>query len=80
MNGRPESPLTTREERIIEANQTIGDDCPNPECDKTPRVADLSDDGTLYITHHEDGVGLESNSPRGETDGCRVPAEHDPTV
>lgn len=76
----PESPLTEREERIIEANDLLGSDCPNPECDRTPRVADLTDDGTLYVSHEGDTAGLDSRAGRGETDGCRVPPEHDPTL
>ena len=54
--------------------------CPNPDCDLTPEVADLTQDGTLYIAHEEDGVGLASRTPRGETDGCRIDAEHDYTL
>lgn len=80
MNRRPVSPLSDREERIIDANAEIEDECPNPDCDLTPDVADLASDGTLYVAHEEDGVGMNSRSPRGETDGCRVPPEFDPTL
>jgi hypothetical protein len=37
-------------------------------------------DGRLYVSHEEDGVGLNSRSPRGQHDGCYIDAEHDPTV
>lgn len=77
---RPTNPLTERESRIIEANGLDMTECPNPECDLTPEVCDLTSDGTLYVVHEEDGVGMASRTPRGETDGCRVPPEHDPTL
>jgi hypothetical protein len=78
--GRPENPLTDRESRIIEANAHLPEECPNPDCEFTPEVADLTSDGTLYVVHEEDGVGMQSRSPRGETDGCRIDAEHDYTL
>jgi hypothetical protein len=77
---RPTNPLTTREERIVEANAHLPESCPNPDCDFTPEVADLTQDGTLYIVHEEDGVGMASRSPRGETDGCRIDPENDYTL
>lgn len=77
---RPTNPLTNREQRIVEANAHLPGACPNPDCDLTPEVADLTQDGTLYIAHEEDGVGLASRTPRGETDGCRIDAEHDYTL
>jgi len=79
-DSRPRNPLTDREERIIEANANLPDACPNPDCEFTPEVADLTSDGTLYVVHEEDRVGMQSRTPRGETDGCRVPSEHDPTL
>lgn len=77
---RPTNPLTNREQRIIEANAHLIESCPNPDCDLTPEVADLTSDGTLYIAHEEDGVGLASRTPRGETDGCRIGHENDYTL
>lgn len=77
---RPTNPLTNREERIVEANAHLPESCPNPDCDFTPEVADLTSDGTLYIAHEEDRVGMQSRSPRGETDGCRIDPEHDYTL
>lgn len=77
---RPTNPLTDREQRIVAANAHLPGECPNPDCDLTPEVADLTQDGTLYIAHEEDGVGLASRTPRGETDGCRIDAEHDYTL
>lgn len=76
-----ENPLTDRAERIIEANAGVVDnECPNPDCDRTVRVADVTSDGTLYVSHEGDGTGLDSRSERGETDGCRIDPEHDPTL
>jgi len=85
---RPENPLTDRQERLVAANAHLPDACPNPECDRTPEVADLTRSasgeggrgGQLYIVHEEDGVGLASRSSRGETDGCRIGHEHDYTL
>lgn len=77
---RPTSPLTNREERIIEANAHLPESCPNPDCEFTPEVADLTSDGTLYIAHEEDRVGVSSRTPRSETDGCRIGHEHDYTL
>lgn len=85
---RPENPLTDRQDRIVEANANLPDECPNPECDLTPEVADLTRSasgeggrgGQLYIVHEEDGVGLASRTPRGENDGCRISAANDPTL
>lgn len=79
-NALPENPLTDRESRIIEANADLPDACPNEECDCTPHVADLTADGTLYVSHEEDGAGRRSRSPRGETDGCRISPESDYTL
>jgi len=75
-----QNPLTTREQRIIEANSVIQDSCPNPDCDITPTAVDLTEDGTLYVSHVEDGVGLGSRSAHGDTDGCRIGPEEDPTL
>lgn len=81
---QPTSPLTDRDERIIEANAMIDDgemdECPNPECDLTPAVCDLTDDSHLFVTHESDGVGLDSRTPRGERDGCKVDPSNDPTL
>jgi hypothetical protein len=81
---KPENPLSMREKRIVEANAQIQRDeiveCPCTDCSLTPNVADVTADGHLYISHEEDGVGLDSRTPRGETDGCRVPAKQDPTL
>lgn len=74
-----ENPLTDREQRIIKANADLTE-CPNPNCDLTPDVADVSPDGTLYVAHEEDGVGLDSRSPRGERDGCRIEPVNDFTL
>lgn len=73
------SPVTDRERRIIEANATIDNTCPNPDCDKTPVAADLSEDGTLYVVHEEDGVGIEGMTKVGPR-GCHIEPENDPTV
>lgn len=73
------SPLTQREERIIDANSELqGEEC--PECGRTVNVCDLMDDGTLYVSHEGDRAGINSRSPRGETDGCDVDPENDPTL
>lgn len=77
---KPTNPLTDRQERIVEANAHLPDVCPNPNCDLTPNVADLTADGTLYISHEEDSVGLNSRTDRGDTDGCRVDPSEDPTL
>ena len=77
----PQNPLTEREQRIVEANNELnGEESPLPECDLTVAACDLTDDGTLYVSYEEDGVGLQSRTQRGETDGDRVPAEYDPTL
>lgn len=77
--GQPRNPLTTREERIVDGNSALqGEECPS--CGRTVDVVDLTDDGTLYVVHESDGVGLASRSPRGETDGCRLTDEQDPTI
>jgi hypothetical protein len=76
----PSSPLTEREKRIVQANSEIEGECPNPDCDLTVDVCDLTSDGVLYVSHEEDGVGLASRTDRGETDGCRVSPEFDPTL
>lgn len=78
--GFPSNPLTDREQRIIQANSEIEGECPHPDCERTVHVCDLTQDGTLYVSHESDGVGLDSRSPRGETDGCRVPEQNDPTL
>jgi hypothetical protein len=75
-----ENPLTLREKRIIEANAMALDSCPNPDCDLTPEVADLTADGHLFVVHEEDGVGLDSRTKRGEQDGCKIDPKHDPTL
>lgn len=82
LDRRPENPLSDREQRIVEANAQLGEseECPAEGCDLTPHVCDLTEDGTLYVAHEEDGVGLASRTPRSETDGCRVQAENDPTL
>lgn len=73
----PESPLSDREERIVEANATV-ESC--PECGRDVEAVDVLSDGTLYVSHEGDRVGTASRSPRGATDGCRVGHEHDPTL
>lgn len=80
MSAVPDNPLSEREKRIIEANAELqGEECPDPDCDLTVKVVDLTDDDTLYVSHEEDRVGMASRSPRGETDGCRISPEADPT-
>lgn len=71
-----ENPLTENEERVIDANAELqGEECPDPECEREVHVVDLSNDGTLYVSHVGDGAGLRSRSDRGETDGCRITDE-----
>lgn len=79
-SGRAENPLTSREERIIEGNALDLGECPNPDCDLTPEVADVTSDGHLFVVHEEDGVGLDSRTKRGESDGCEIDPKHDPTL
>lgn len=77
----PINPLTEREQRIVEANSELnGEQSPIPDCDLTVTACDITSDGMLYVSYEEDGVGLDSRTPRGQTDGDRVPAEYDPTV
>lgn len=76
-----QNPLSRRERRVIKSNATMsGMDCPNPDCALTVNVCDVSDSGELYVSHEEDGVGLDSRTARGETDGCHVSPENDPTL
>lgn len=75
------NPLSTEEQRIISANAgLIENGCPNPDCELTPDVADVSPDGRLYVSHEEDDVGLDSRTERGETDGCLIAPSNDPTL
>jgi hypothetical protein len=76
----PSSPLTRRDERLIEANSLLDTECPNPDCDRTVDVVDLADDGSLYVAHEDDRLGMGSRSDRGETDGCTISATNDPTL
>lgn len=79
LDNQPQNPLTDDERRLVDANANHIGECPNPECDRTVQVYDMTDDGVLYASHEEDRFGLASRSPRGETDGCRISAENDPT-
>lgn len=75
----PENPLTRREKRVIRSNgQMQGEPC--PECGRTVHVVSLTDGNRLYVSHEDDGVGLDSRSDRGETDGCRLDAEQEPDL
>lgn len=75
------NPLSTEAQRIVKVNAgMLEDECPNPDCDLTPDVADVSPDGRLYVSHEEDGVGLDSRTERGETDGCLIAPSNDPTL
>lgn len=76
MSVLPESPLTEREERIIEANSAL-DEC--PECGRDVAAADLTDSGHLYVSHVDDEIGLDSRRD-DSLKGCRVEPSNDPTL
>lgn len=81
MTSLATNPLTRDDKRLIEANAELpGAECPAEGCDCTVEAVDVTPDGALYVAHESDRLGVNSRSRRGETDGCRVSAENDPTL